>query len=187
VAEAVTAVQGTGGADGPGGPIPEADRFAVLKNERRRHTFRVLEREGGATTLSRAAELIAGWENGLDPSVLDAQQRKRVYIALYQRHLPRMADVGVIEFERRSGEIRLTEPGRRLWTWCQRVRPGGAGAGATDRWPQLYLAVGVVGVAATAVATMDLVPSVWSTTTILTATVFVALAHASTESTGGER
>jgi len=175
---------GTDDTDAAATPIPEEDRFTVLKNERRRRSLRVLEREGGSTTLSRMAERIAGWENGLDPTGLDAQQRKRVYIALYQRHLPRMDDVGVIEFEERSGQVRMTERGRRLWTWCKRARPDGVRAGATDTWPKRYLAVCAFGVAAIAVAVTGQLQSVWTTTTILAATIAVALAHAGTESIG---
>jgi len=45
---------------------------------------------------------------------LSSDQRKRVYIGLYQCHLPKMDDAGVIDFDKDRGEIVLRESAEQL-------------------------------------------------------------------------
>jgi hypothetical protein len=84
------------------------DVFELLKNERRRRVIRFLnEQEDGVTTLNVMAEHIAALENDIDVSQLSSSQRKRVYIGLYQCHLPKMDEYGVIDFQKNRGIITL--------------------------------------------------------------------------------
>ncbi|MWV65490.1 hypothetical protein GRS48_11775 [Halorubrum sp. JWXQ-INN 858] len=79
--------------------------FDVLKNQRRRHVMSVLEEGDGSTTLSDLAEHIAGIENDKPPHSLNAQERKRVYVGLYQCHLPKMDDAEAIVFDQNRGTV----------------------------------------------------------------------------------
>lgn len=64
----------------------------VLGNQRRRHVIDVLaQREQGTTHGLRDALASIEYD---DPS---HQERKRVYVALYQTHLPTMVDADVLE------------------------------------------------------------------------------------------
>jgi hypothetical protein len=63
--------------------------------------------EDGVTTLNVMAEHIAALENDIDVSQLSSSQRKRVYIGLYQCHLPKMDEYGVIDFQKNRGIITL--------------------------------------------------------------------------------
>jgi hypothetical protein len=82
--------------------------FELLKNERRRRVITFLKRqEDRTTTLGVLAEHIASLENDIDVSQLTSSQRKRVYIALYQCHLPKMDDLGVIDYGKNRGTIQL--------------------------------------------------------------------------------
>lgn len=84
------------------------DIFELLKNERRRRVIRFLnEQEDGVTTLNVLAEHIAALENDIDVSQLSSSQRKRVYIGLYQCHLPKMDEYGVVDFQKNRGIITL--------------------------------------------------------------------------------
>ncbi|MFO7927740.1 hypothetical protein [Natronomonas sp.] len=84
------------------------DVFELLKNERRRRVIRFLNKqEDGVTTLNVMAEHIAALENDIDVSQLSSSQRKRVYIGLYQCHLPKMDEYGVIDFQKNRGIITL--------------------------------------------------------------------------------
>lgn len=122
------------GVDGAGGPVvPDDDRsadsgdgetalpldvlFALLENSRRRETLRYLDDNDGSATLDELAETIAAKENGIDIAQLGSQQRKRVYIALYQCHLPRLADAGVIDYNRARGTIEVTSAADRLYRY----------------------------------------------------------------------
>ncbi|WP_254838782.1 DUF7344 domain-containing protein [Natronomonas marina] len=107
-ADALDDLPGTKRKDGEELDIGEV--FELLKNERRRRVIRFLkEQEDGTTTLDVLAEHIAALENDIDVSQLSSSQRKRVYIGLYQCHLPKMDDFGVVEFRKNRGIIHLRD------------------------------------------------------------------------------
>lgn len=83
--------------------------FEVLKNRRRRDVLEYLQSSDGPVTMSELAERIAAWENDVSVSALNSTQRKRVYVALYQTHLPKMDDVGVIDYDSDRGTVELSE------------------------------------------------------------------------------
>lgn len=73
--------------------------FDVLSNQRRRETLRYLLDASGSVTLGDLAEHIASIENDKPEEALSSSERKRVYISLYQAHLPKMDQVGIIKFD----------------------------------------------------------------------------------------
>lgn len=81
--------------------------FELLKNQRRRDAIQYLKENEGEAKLGDMAEFIAAKENDIDIAQLSSSQRKRVYIGLYQCHLPKMANSGVIDFEKNRGDITL--------------------------------------------------------------------------------
>ncbi|MFW6435205.1 MAG: DUF7344 domain-containing protein [Halovenus sp.] len=83
--------------------------FEVLKNERRRRVIEYLRANDGPVELGAVAEHIAALENDKDESAITYAERKRVYVGLYQCHLPKMDDMGVIDFNRARGRIELTD------------------------------------------------------------------------------
>ncbi|SDM62963.1 hypothetical protein SAMN04487949_2323 [Halogranum gelatinilyticum] len=92
----------------PTEPLLSKDElFEILKNQRRRDALRYLKANDGTAKLSDMAEYIAAKENGIDVAALSSSQRKRVYIGLYQCHLPKMASFGVIDFDKDRGTIAL--------------------------------------------------------------------------------
>jgi hypothetical protein len=117
--------------------------FEILKNQRRRDALRFLKANDGATTLSDMAEHIAAKENGIAVRELSSRQRKRVYIGLYQCHLPKMASTGVIDFDKNRGTIALAAPATQLDAFLE----GTPSANVEGGNPGLNLAVaaGVAG------------------------------------------
>lgn len=83
--------------------------FGLLKNDRRRELLRYLRDHEGRVTLRDVAEHIAAKENGITEAQLSSKQRKRVYVSLYQVHLPSMDRAGVVEYNRARGWIERTE------------------------------------------------------------------------------
>jgi len=79
--------------------------FDILKNQRRRHVLRYLEEADDEVRLGELADQIAAWENDKDVSQITSQERKRVYVGLYQCHLPKMDDMGVVDFNKPRGLI----------------------------------------------------------------------------------
>lgn len=81
--------------------------FGMLRNQRRRQVLRTLT-ETARIELDDLAEQIAAQELDKPRKQLTSQERKRLYVALYQAHLPKLADVGAITYDERQG---LVEPG----------------------------------------------------------------------------
>jgi hypothetical protein len=102
----------------PPDPAPEAggrsaadvaadDLLELLSNRRRRYLWRALRRDGEELDLSEASRQIAAWENGVDVDAVEYDERKSVYNSLHQFHCPKMADAGLIEFDKRASTVRL--------------------------------------------------------------------------------
>lgn len=89
------------------GGLPLVVVYDILKNKRRRFVLLYLQSHEETVSIGELAEQIASYENDVPVKQLNAQQRKRVYIGLYQCHLPKMADADVIDFEQSRGEVRL--------------------------------------------------------------------------------
>ncbi|WP_458205199.1 DUF7344 domain-containing protein [Haladaptatus sp. NG-SE-30] len=109
--------------------------FEVLKSPRRRYALYYLRREGGTVELSDLTDQVAAWENDTTPAGLTSEQRKRVYISLYQTHLPKLDDAGIIDYEREAGKVHLSRRARELDTYLGDVsRP-------EIPWDRYYLAL----------------------------------------------
>jgi DNA-binding transcriptional ArsR family regulator len=79
--------------------IDEDEIFDALSERRRREAIAILEDVGGGPIGAREiADEIAADEAGDEP-VVD-QDEKRVYVALYQCHLPRLDERDVVEWDR---------------------------------------------------------------------------------------
>jgi hypothetical protein len=88
------------------GQLPEDVIFGLSSNERRRLTLPYLTK-AKTTTLSEPAEHIASIENNKPVTSLSSSERKCVYVALYQNHLPKMNDANVIDYDQNRGTLEL--------------------------------------------------------------------------------
>lgn len=108
--------------DDPPDELSDDVIFGLLKNQRRREALRYLHENGGSATRSELAEHIAAKENDTEPRLLSSDQRKRVYIGLYQCHLPKMNEVGVIEYDKNRGTIELRDVAEDLLPYVRERR-----------------------------------------------------------------
>lgn len=100
------AIHGTVAAEGSASDeLPLDAVYHLLQNERRRGVISYLDDHEAPVTRSEVAEQVAAWENGTDVDGIDSQERKRVYIALHQIHLPKLDDAGVLEYDPDRGTI----------------------------------------------------------------------------------
>src|SRR6056297_385882 len=114
----VSNLDGIGSTSRAGGSeLSKGEIFDLLKNRRRRTVIRFLRENDGYAELNDLAEYIAAKENDIDVRQLSSDQRKRVYIGLYQCHLPKMDEAGVVDFEKDRGHIVLNESAERLRTY----------------------------------------------------------------------
>ncbi|MFB6120545.1 MAG: hypothetical protein ABEJ68_05445 [Halobacteriaceae archaeon] len=110
-----------------GTSLPESDDpprldevFSILQNSRRRLVLRYLV-ERAETTQGELAEHIAAVENGIDRAEVTSTQRKRVYISLYQSHLPKLDDANAIEFDDNRGTVERTPRTEDFWEYLERM------------------------------------------------------------------
>lgn len=124
---------------GPSGPTTQ-EVFDILSNERRRYALYVLHSDG-ETTIGALADRVAAWENDRAVEDVTAAERKRVYTALQQSHLPKLDRTEFIEFDSDSGRVIPAAPlddiGRHLG--------GGDDGDGRPRW-RFHLALSGVGV-----------------------------------------
>ena len=83
--------------------------FGILKNKRRRRVLRFLKETEGTVSLSETAEQIAAQENDKDVAQISSAERKRVYVGLYQCHLPKMDSMDIVSFNKPRGTIDLDD------------------------------------------------------------------------------
>jgi len=81
--------------------------FELLSNHRRRMVLYHLRTNDGSAEMQELATRIASMENDVPADELTSQQRKRVYVSLYQTHLPKMAEMNIVDYDKESGIVRL--------------------------------------------------------------------------------
>jgi DNA-binding transcriptional ArsR family regulator len=129
------------------------DLFSMLRNERRREVIHYLSDHEGTVDLRELSEYIAALENDCEPAAVTYKQRKRVQTALYQMHLPKLAEQGIVAYDRRAGKVELASGAadclpylaadadrqhRRWWRWYLLVAAAAAvpiGLAALDLQP----------------------------------------------------
>lgn len=111
--------------------------FDILSSARRRYAISVLNQRAQPMQLTELAEEVAALEINCSVEELTKQQRKRVYVSLYQTHVPKMEEVGIVTHDADDGTVELA---------------GGAGAvdeyltdpEETHSWYRYYLGTTVV-------------------------------------------
>lgn len=114
-------------------PVSLDNVFEILKNQRRRYVLRFLEDREEPVSLSDLSEHVAARENDKSVDQLSSQERKRVYVGLYQCHLPKMDDMGFINFNKNRGVIELGPAAPNAAKYLQDQET------AEREWPRYYL------------------------------------------------
>lgn len=125
--------------DQPGEEITLEEAYEILKNSRRRQTLEFLEDRADPADLGELAEFIAAEENDTTVASVTSKERKRVYVGLYQCHLPKMDKMGIVEFDKNRGTIEGTENGRSVLTHHKHETQ------SPLRWLLVYLALAAIG------------------------------------------
>ncbi|MFC6989513.1 ArsR family transcriptional regulator [Haloplanus sp. GCM10025708] len=125
--------------------------FSLLRNRRRRNVLRYLRGANGEVKLRELSEQMAAWENDCPVAAVTYKQRKRVQTALYQIHLPKLAEWGVVDYDRRAGTLEL----RDCATSCLSLLDGPT---SSRPWWKRYLGVAVVGSVVTGLAALGVPP-----------------------------
>lgn len=144
--------------------------FEVLKSPRRRYALYYLRQQNRPVDLSEITEQVAAWENRTTTDALETEQRKRVYISLYQTHLPKLADAGIVEYDRNRGVVELSQSARELDEYL-----GDRGNHAIE-WDKYYLGLSIGSVLLLVTVWLNVYPL--SLLTELTTTLIIIAAFA---------
>ncbi|MFC4551631.1 DUF7344 domain-containing protein [Halorussus sp. GCM10023401] len=119
--------------------------FHLLQNQRRRDVLRYLQGVEGRVAMRDLAEQVAAWEHDTTLQALTSDECQRVYIALYQTHLPKLDEEGIIEYNQSRGIVERTPQADQLDKYLETD----AGDDEDDRegvpWNSLRIGVSALG------------------------------------------
>lgn len=122
-----------------GTDIDLEELYSVLANRRRRLVIHELQRRGETVELGSLAERLAAWEAEKPQAEVTAAERKAMYTALQQRHLPRMDRARLVRFDDRAAMVEPTNHLLELDVYTEVV-------GERDfPWSQYYLGLSALG------------------------------------------
>lgn len=130
-----TATPDTSGEDTDEG-LSKSEAFDVLRNSRRRSAIASLRENGGRMSIRELTKCVAAREYDVDPEALTADQYKRVYTGLYQCHLERADDFGVVDFDTEENTVELRDQAAALDPYL--------GGSETDETVRVELAVAAI-------------------------------------------
>ena len=120
--------------------ITTDELFTTLSNRRRRYVLHYMKQhtDAGQVPIRDLSEQLAAWENGVETAAVNPKQRKRIYSALHQTHLPKMDRLGIVDYDRNRGTVTMTDSLDQFDIYFglthERDLP----------WSQLYLGLGAV-------------------------------------------
>ena len=80
----------------PSGDLSQDEAYALVAEQRRRETLRVLLHEHESWDVSTLAAEVAAREADISRAAVDEETQKRVVVALLHRDLPKLAETGVV-------------------------------------------------------------------------------------------
>ena len=126
--------------------------FEILSNNRRRYTIHALSVEDSEWEIGHLAEQVAAWENEVAIEEVTRAERKSVYTSLQQRHLPRMDDLGIVEYKPDLRTVQPTAAKNDIDIYLDVV------SGDNIPWHEYYLGLSAVSAGLVAVAWLDIFP-----------------------------
>lgn len=112
--------------------------FDLLSSARRRYVLSYLQQDGGTVDFGTLAKHVAAWENDTAVEELTNQEQKRVYVSLYQTHIPKLEDAGIVNYDQERGTVTLTEDAVALEPYLQEGTP-------SDGWYRYYVGLAALG------------------------------------------
>lgn len=118
--------------------LSKNELFHLLQNERRRRVLQYLAETDRPVELRKISKHIAAWECDTTPQQLTSTQYQRVYIALYQSHLPTLADAGLIIYNQSRGTVEQTPLADQAAQYLDRDDTGDRSADTDPKWVTYY-------------------------------------------------
>lgn len=126
--------------------------FQTLGSRRRRYTLHYLRQQDRPVPIRELSERLSAWELGKECHAVTPKERKRLYTALHQTHLPKMDRLGIVEYDRNRGIVSLTDHIGQFDIYLDVVPHNDL------PWSQFYLALGAVLTTLVTVAALGIAP-----------------------------
>lgn len=121
-------------------PLDPDTVFHLLQSERRRCALQCIADRDALIDTRTLSEQVAAWEYGTAVEDLTSDQRQRVYISLYQSHLPKLDEHGIVNYDQSSGVVAPTSLTDALVAY---LSVDAEGTADRDRWTTHYLVLSV--------------------------------------------
>lgn len=154
--------------------LTQGEVYDLLSNARRRFVISYLRDRDEPVELNDLSRDVAAWENDTDVENLTDQQIKRVYVSLYQTHVPKLSESGIVDYDQDSGDVALTSNVNTLDTYL----PDSDGDGRP--WQAVYGTIAVAGLAAYAAVSLLPAAFAWVSLAWLGGALMVAFAAVAT-------
>lgn len=94
-------------AEGDSAPRLAEDQLyqALTSHQRRRILYYLLEEQD--STVEELATVLSGWEATTTGMMQRPADRSKLFLQLVHHHVPRLADVGLIDYEPHTGSVQL--------------------------------------------------------------------------------
>ena len=142
---------GTGGTVTADDALEEGEIHEVLRNDRRRLALEALRESKGRATVRELSETVATRETGEEPA--PRNKRQSVYVSLHQTHLPKLDELGIVEYDGDSKEVTLQQRIEEVEVYMEVVPEYGLS------WGEAYFGLSLLGLL-TAVAFVLDVPGI---------------------------
>lgn len=119
--------------------LTQDEAYDLLSNERRRFVIDSLRERGEPIDVMELSRMVAASEYDTAPEELSDQQVKRIYVSLYQTHIPKLDESVVVEHDKDVGTVRLAARVADLDAFMVDGRTDGA------PWRLTYLFVALAG------------------------------------------
>lgn len=119
--------------------LSKDELFRILSNSRRRYIIYYLHEEDDEMSLKELAARIAAVENDTAVEDVTDEERQRVYISLYQTHLPKLEEAGIVSYDDEQRIVELTpQTVQRGFFWMRDEE-------TSRSWATYYAVLGAVG------------------------------------------
>ncbi len=126
--------------------LASVDIHDVLSNERRQMTIELLRQQESSMTARELSEQIAEQETGESPPPRNIRQS--AYVSLHQTHLPKLDDLGIVDYDQSAKTVELNERAEQVSVYLETVPKYGLS------WGEYYVGMAVVGLLLVAGAEM---------------------------------
>lgn len=132
------------------GSLSRDELFHILRNQRRRFILHKLKYESGPVEIRDLITQVAAWENEISAEELSSKQRRSVYNAIHQTHLPTLAEAGIVDIDRH--EVELTDDTKDIDIYLELVNKGDI------PWAKYYILLTSVHAISYIIVRLDITP-----------------------------